>query len=250
MKGTYFFCCIGISPLRSAMKDSSEMVSQLLFGEVVELIESDKQWRKVRSMNDQYEGWTDEKSLLPLTEKEMRNWLSVRDLLCESTASFRTIDGNILLTKGAYFSDDQDFSIGSFAVHRLSDLHTKVVSIEQTALSYLNAPYLWGGKTLFGIDCSGLTQMVFRFHGIQLPRDANQQAEDGQEIPFELREAGDLAFFQNDSGRITHVGIIISEKKIIHAHGKVRIDELSKNGIYNAEKETISHHFAFIKRYH
>jgi len=232
------------------MTDSSEMVSQLLFGEVVELLESEKQWRKVRSMNDQYEGWTDEKSLLPLTEKEMRNWLSERDLLPESAASFRTIDGTILLTKGAYFSDDQDFSIGSFAVHRLSELHTKVDSLELTALSYLNAPYLWGGKTIFGIDCSGFTQMVFRFHGIQLPRDANQQAEDGQEIPFELREAGDLAFFKNALDRITHVGIITKEKKIIHAHGKVRIDELNQNGIYNAEKETISHNLAVIKRYH
>src|SRR5690606_11931205 len=107
-----------------------------------------------------------------------------------------------------------------------------------TALNYLNAPYLWGGKTPFGIDCSGFTQMVYKLNGYQLLRDACQQATQGIALSFiEESEPGDLAFFDNEDGKIVHVGIIMEDNHIIHAHGKVRIDRLDHTGIFNTDKK-------------
>jgi len=113
----------------------------------------------------------------------------------------------------------------------------------------LNAPYLWGGKSFFGIDCSGFTQQVFRFLDKRLPRDAYQQAEEGMTVEFDETEVGDLAFFANASGKITHVGIILENMQIIHAHGAVRLDELTKEGIFSADKGGITHYLTVIKRY-
>ena len=119
-----------------------------------------------------------------------------------------------------------------------------------TAFMYLNAPYLWGGKTPFGIDCSGLTQMVYKLNGYKLPRDASQQATEGEPLSFiEESEPGDLAFFDNDEGNIIHVGLIMENNYIIHASGKVRIDRLDHLGIYNAETNRHTHKLRVIKKY-
>jgi gamma-D-glutamyl-L-lysine dipeptidyl-peptidase len=114
---------------------------------------------------------------------------------------------------------------------------------------FLGAPYLWGGRTPWGVDCSGFTQMIFMFMGIYLPRDAAQQAEEGDPVqPLELAEPGDLAFFDNDEGRIIHVGIILGDRRIVHASGRVRIDTLDQEGIFNAEEKRYSHHLRLVKR--
>ena len=119
----------------------------------------------------------------------------------------------------------------------------------KTAFSYLNAPYLWGGKTPFGIDCSGFTQMVYKLNGYRILRDASQQATQGEALSFiEESEPGDLAFFDNSEGHITHVGIIMPNNYIIHAHGKVRIDRLDHSGIYNEEKRQHTHKLRVIKK--
>ena len=119
----------------------------------------------------------------------------------------------------------------------------------KTAFSYLNAPYLWGGKTPFGIDCSGFSQMVYKLNGIQLKRDASQQAKQGATLSFiEESEPGDLAFFDNKEGAITHVGILLQDHRIIHAHGKVRIDLIDQTGIYNKEIQNHSHKLRMIKK--
>ena len=110
-------------------------------------------------------------------------------------------------------------------------------------------PYLWGGKSTFGIDCSGLTQQVYKLGGYELPRDAYQQAELGEVLSFvEEAEPGDLAFFDNADGKIIHVGIILGDYKIIHAHGKVRIDPFDSNGIFNTDSQKYSHKLRFIKK--
>ena len=122
-------------------------------------------------------------------------------------------------------------------------------SLIQTAFTYVNSPYLWGGKTPFGIDCSGFTQMVYKLNGYKLLRDASQQATQGEALSFiEESEPGDLAFFDNNEGKIVHVGIIMEDNYIIHAHGKVRIDRLDHSGIYNVEKRMHTHKLRVIKK--
>ena len=122
-------------------------------------------------------------------------------------------------------------------------------NIIKTAFLYMNAPYLWGGKTPLGIDCSGFTQMVYRINGYKLLRDASQQAAQGEALSFiEESEPGDLAFFDDEEGKIVHVGIILKENYIIHAHGKVRIDRLDHSGIYNVEKRKHTHKLRVIKK--
>ena len=116
-------------------------------------------------------------------------------------------------------------------------------------MRYLNAPYLWGGRSPFGIDCSGFTQLVFKFAGIKLQRDAYQQGGQGSIINFiEEVQPGDLAFFSNDEGAIIHVGIMLKDNRIIHSSGKVRIDKIDHFGIYNAETKKHSHLLKLIKR--
>jgi cell wall-associated NlpC family hydrolase len=118
----------------------------------------------------------------------------------------------------------------------------------ENALIYLNAPYLWGGRSPFGIDCSGFTQLVYRLQGIKLPRDAYQQAEVGNTLSFiEESEEGDLAFFDNTEGKIIHVGIIMKNNYIIHASGKVRIDRIDQQGIFNSSLKTHTHKLRLIK---
>jgi hypothetical protein len=252
MKSPYFFCQYSLCPIRAQNQDSSEMLSQLFFGEVVELIEKDKQWLKIRTYKDNYTGWVDEKFLLALTDKEMRRWVDNQTEMYDSVINIEGPKGPMTLTKGAFLHFNRDeitFSIGNFSFN-VNTIRTKNPSkLTEIAMSYLNAPYLWGGKSLFGIDCSGFTQLVFRFLDKRLPRDAYQQAEEGMTVVLGDAEIGDLAFFANASGKITHVGIILENNKIIHAHGAVRLDELKKEGIFSVDKGAISHYLTVIKRY-
>ncbi len=252
MTNPFYYCQVSIAPVRAEAKDSAEMVTQLLFGEIIELIESDRQWRNVRNIIDGYSGWVDEKLLSPLTEKEMKRWFDRQEPVYNSISTVQTKLGKTTLTKGAFLPNSTtggQFIIGKESYHLLNEKTIVPADIEQIALSYLNAPYLWGGRTNFGIDCSGFTQMVFRFLNYNLPRDAYQQAEDGQEVQFANVQKGDLAFFDNDAGKITHVGIILDAQRIVHAHGSIRIDQFKKDGIYNGERQLLSHKLCLIKRY-
>lgn len=246
----YAFCLVPVSPLRAEASDASEMVSQLLFGEPVELLEEQEQWRKVRSYVDHYEGWTDVKHLQFLREKDFFRWLDGLTTEHQFLRRLQTPLGPMMITRGAFVPGElvTQFRIGTSEYVWLDEEADFQEDKLQLAREYLNAPYLWGGKTSFGIDCSGLMQVVHRLYDINLPRDAYQQAEVGMTVAFEDRQAGDLAFFVNTSGKIHHVGMLLSENEIIHASGFVRIDELTREGIVRCIDLELSHRFHSIRR--
>jgi hypothetical protein len=240
------FCKVSISPIRKENFDQSEMVSQLLFGEVFELIEIQNNWSRILTLFDNYEGWIDTKHLIFISEKELNKHLNGLSIQTEITKKLKTPWGNQIVTRGAFIPRLKKFSIGNYEFEYIQDFMENKFKLDTFAKSYLNSPYLWGGKSPFGIDCSGFTQQVFRLIDKNLPRDAFQQAENGQEIVFKEMQEGDLAFFCNSSQKINHVGIILKSNKIIHASGYVKIDVLRKDGIYSEDSKT--HHLKFIKR--
>lgn len=245
------YCIVSISPIRAEASDRAEMVSQLLFGEIVQIEEILSPWCKIKSYMDNYSGYIDLKHVYFLSEKEVNRWLDGIGLLTDLQCRIKTPWGEQRLVKGSHipFEFTPEFMIGNHQFQFLDQpVQQRFSDTYEHALIYINTPYLWGGKTPFGIDCSGLTQMVFRFHEINLPRDANQQVDYGQLIDFEDIERGDLAFFANTQGRIIHVGICGDENSIVHASGWVRIDRLNSDGIIHATTGLQTHQLHSIKR--
>lgn len=247
-------CNLAVIPLRLEPSDRSEIVSQILFGEHFEILETQKQWRKIKLQFDQYEGWIDEKQIQPISASEFKTLSDLPIVLNGDLVEYISYGNTQLLpiTLGASVSFLSQASINlqqmSFDGLKLEGIQAKSNLIE-TAFMYINAPYLWGGKTPFGIDCSGFTQMVYKLNGYALLRDASQQATQGVPLSFiEESEAGDLAFFDNEEGKIIHVGIIMDDNYIIHASGKVRVDRLDHLGIYNAELNKHTHKLRVIKK--
>ncbi|RRJ93399.1 C40 family peptidase [Flavobacterium macacae] len=247
-------CNLAIIPLRSEPSDRSEIVSQVLFGEHFTVLEQDKQWSKIKLHFDDYEGWVDEKQFQIISENEFNQLSNESFILNADLIEYITSPANLLLPipLGASLSFLSNPGINKsgfeFEGMKISGVKPKS-NLINTAFMYLNAPYLWGGKTPFGIDCSGLTQMVYKLNGYKLLRDASEQATQGEALSFiEESEPGDLAFFDNEEGKIIHVGIIMDDNYIIHASGKVRIDRLDHLGIYNAEINRHTHKLRVIKK--
>ena len=241
-------------PLRAEPTDRSEMVSQVLFGETMKITEVKGAWSKVVLQNDLYEGWLDSKQINGIEKDHFvaiqnRNQLINGDLIEHLTNDahlLTTIPIGAELTFLSVPEVNKDNYI--FEGNILSGKQPKE-NLINTAFMYLNAPYLWGGKTPFGIDCSGFSQMVYKLNGYQIPRDAYQQAGLGENLSFiEESEPGDLAFFDNDEGKIIHVGIMMKDNYIIHAHGKVRIDRIDHLGILNVDTGRHTHKLRVIKR--
>lgn len=240
------FCLVSVAPIRKDPSDASEIVSQLLFGEPIEVLIFGEPWVKIRTIHDGYEGYVDIKQLLPLTNKEFKKWLKEFNFQAEKTHIIETPWGKQLTSMGSFIGKESFFKIGPFEFcHEISKIEKTLTEISK---DLLNTPYLWGGKSVFGIDCSGFTQLVFRLKGVNLPRDAYQQEDCGHSIDFEDIAIGDIAFFSNAQGKIIHVGIVIEKKKIIHASGRVRIDNLLKSGIYNDDYQKETHKLHSIKR--
>jgi len=244
------YCYVSISPVRAENRDQSEIVTQLLFGEVVTVQEIESPWAKITSVADGYEGWIDIKHIKKLTDKEMRRWLEGLDFLTDRERLLETPWGNQWICRGSFVpTGENTFNIGNDSFEWLQESTTTYDDMWSCAESYLNTPYLWGGKSPFGIDCSGYTQAVYRFFNINLPRDASEQVLDGAEVAFEDIETGDLAFFHNDKGKITHVGILDDKGHILHASGHVRRDLFTKDGIVHNEHGDITHKLSIIKRW-
>ena len=247
-------CNLAMIPLRLEPSDRSEIVSQVLFGEHFEILEQLKQWTRIRMQYDDYEGWIDFKQLQLISETSFNQLSSEAIVLNGDLIEYITTPSNSLipipLGSSLAFLNHKEMNTSNFDFEgtRTSGVKSKSQLID-TAFMYLNAPYLWGGKTPFGIDCSGFTQMVYKLNGYKLLRDASQQSAQGEPLSFiEESEPGDLAFFDNEEGNIIHVGIMMEDNYIIHASGKIRIDRLDHLGIFNAETNKHTHKLRVIKK--
>jgi len=246
------FCFLSVVPLRKSASDTSQMVSQLMFGDVVEVLEKvAENWVLVKNSYDHYEGFMDPKQLLKIDSIDYINF-QASPFTNRENISVESSLGNYLLPSACNFLD-QEFLVGETHFKVNGSLFSKKEEqredITDLSKSFLNTPYLWGGKSSFGLDCSGFTQSVFKMAGIKLLRDASQQATQGELLNFlEEAQAGDLAFFDNEEGEIIHVGILLSSNEIIHASGRVRIDQLDHQGIFNRELGKYSHQLRLIKR--
>lgn len=247
-------CNLAIVPVRLEPSDRSEQVTQLLFGEHFTILEQQTKWSKIKIAFDNYEGWIDAKQYQEISEKQFDSLNESPIVLSADLIEFISNPKNELLPisigSSLSFLNDDSINIYNFSFEGIRTCGVKPKSdLVKTAYMYLNAPYLWGGKTPFGIDCSGFTQMVYKLNGYNLLRDASQQATQGDVLSFiEESEPGDLAFFDNEEGNIIHVGIMLDNNYIIHASGKVRIDRLDHLGIYNAETNRHTHKLRVIKK--
>lgn len=250
-------CKLSVIPARSEPSSKSEMVTQLLFGETYTILEERDDWVKIKTDSDNYEAW--------ISHNQFETWdeLSGNKLIL-STYPFETakelssntpvnlLPGSILHQH--YYSDEHSFFKINQSVYQILLHQNKIdkennLSMRSWSHLFLNTPYLWGGRTFLGIDCSGFTQLLYQLKGIQIPRDAYQQAELGEFVYFlNQSQEGDLAFFVNEFDKITHVGFLLGDSKIIHASGKVRIDTIDSHGIFDETKGKHTHTLKCIKR--
>ena len=252
-------CPLSVVPLRSEPSHRSEMVNQMLFGEACSVVDEQDEWLRIRLAHDGYEGWLLRVQLLPLDEDAYHEYCSVQPALVGDTVELlehesRATKARVLLAGSylpGYDAASGRVTLGTqtyFFNGRLAEPARSREELLLQAYLFLNAPYQWGGRSLFGLDCSGFTQMVYRLAGVSLLRDASQQATQGETLSF-LEESlpGDLAFFDNDEGRITHVGILVRPDQIIHCSGQVRLDGIDQHGIYNFELRKHTHRLRLIK---
>jgi len=260
MNKQFGVCNLALVPLRTNPSDKSEMCSQLLFGDSFLIVEVGEKWSRVICSYDDYEGWIDNKQYIAINDASnagLSNLNTILGLSSIHAVSKTDTSEPLKLLAGTIIPHTVDnyFYLGETRYKIEGQVHHPNVdefrsTVYEAAMFYLNAPYLWGGRSIFGIDCSGFTQMVFRQFGIPIKRDAWQQAEQGELLGFiQEARAGDLAFFDNDEGRITHVGIMLDNNRIIHASGKVRIDAIDTQGIFNQEINKYTHKLRILKRF-
>ena len=242
-------CLLSIVPMRAEPRDTSELVSQVIYGESFKIIEKRANWSLIKLFFDNYNGWVDNKQLVEIDKSIYDSINSEINIYSLDLIEFIRIKDKGLLTIpiGSTLNTLKLFE-HSFDGNKISSKQAKE-NLVKTSLFLINSPYLWGGRTPFGIDCSGFTQIIYKINGYNIDRDAKDQVKLGVALSFiEESEPGDLAFFDNKDGDIVHVGIIMEDNHIIHAHGHVRIDRLDQTGIYNVDTRKHSHKLRVIKK--
>jgi cell wall-associated NlpC family hydrolase len=245
---------LSVIPIRAQHNHRSEMVTQALFGEMMEIENENEEWLKIKLKADSYEGWVEKYQIATVSEQEYHTFkpthFSEENRLIELPGGVPVkvfkgsplpfFEENTIMLSGKRIPYPGNFRTGKHSADE----------IIETALSFLNTPYLWGGKTEMGMDCSGFTQLVYNMNGYNLLRDASQQVTQGENVAFHTQaQKADLGFFGDEEESITHVGIIMDSQRILHAaKGKVRIDIWDAEGIYNRDLKRYTHHLRLIKR--
>jgi gamma-D-glutamyl-L-lysine dipeptidyl-peptidase len=251
-------CTLSVVAVRERPDHKFEMVSQLLFGELFEILEQRNGWYHIRIIHDSYQGWVSVDQVEALEFDEYQALKNQPSTVTGDLLSFiqdKTQQTSFPISAGCsvYFPQNGNISLGGKVFHypgQLLDLtNPQHELITNHALMFLHTPYLWGGRSAFGMDCSGLVQLAYKMGGFKIPRDAAVQATQGETVHL-IHETipGDLLFFDNQEGDINHVGILLQEGYIIHAHGKVRIDMIDHNGIFCKEKNRYTHKLRLIRR--
>ncbi len=260
--------------MRASAAEQSEMTNQLIFGDTFQILEEIPRWFRILRDCDNYEGWIDWKTATLIDQIEYRRFLDLTPEAPLLRLPFNPVQrtengqsGSAHLSWGSRIFDLDETGI-TFRMHGVrfdvpsmsyvqpvhaSSMSRKALTkyVIQQAQMLLNTPYLWGGVSAGGVDCSGFIQTLFRFIGIDMPRNASQQAMKGKEVTFDEREAGDLAFFTMEIGtnRISHVGLVVDNGRVLHVSGFLHYDELRPEGIWNIQRKEMSHSLVCIKRY-
>lgn len=258
MMEEYGYCRLSLVPVRGEASERAEMVTQLLFGDLYQVLayNASREWLHIQLAADGYQGWINHKLHHAVTADFYEEALQRPPIASLEISGQLQLPGQVLhvvlgsllpLSPQALFQAEDGVKFRG-KTHAISKIKEAAI-LKEFAFKYIDSPYLWGGKSPFGIDCSGFTQMVYRLGGYQLQRDASQQARGGVAVAS-LAEVtlGDLAFFNNPEGRITHVGMVLAGQKIIHASGRVRVDRLDEKGIYNEQEKTYTHALSHLRR--
>lgn len=247
-------CNLPVIAMRAQPSEKSEMVSQILYGETYDIYDTQSKWALIHTHFDAYEGWISINQLEQIPEPiENNNQTKREKILTSLTGKIITTDkNNLLISFGSSLQIDPltGFNHDTIVEGEFHEVETfKRDHLISYAHKLLGVPYLWGGRSVFGMDCSGFSQIIFKASGYRLMRDASLQANQGITVNFiQEAEPGDLAFFDNEEGQIVHVGILSDNKTVIHASGCVRIDSIDHHGIFNEKLGKYTHHLRIIKR--